>query len=321
MKLTTYPISHIGFWKAFGIHMRPYLLFLSGVAGLTGMALAPELDLSQGKAIAGLLAFFLAYGFGQALTDCFQIDTDKLSAPYRPLSKGIINARAVATIALLGLVLVSVILVGLNYWNIILCLLSVIGLATYTYFKRNFWFAGPFYNAWIVALLPIMGYWSMSGKGVLSFSNEALPILIVLSFFSYANFVLMGYLKDIRADREAGYRTFPVEFGWNASVWVSNLFILISTISVILLTYLNIVAFMVGIAGSVIAISGQLYAHLTCNKVEENAAFPIAMSVRSFIIWHLAITLALHAELWIFGLIYYTLFEFVLWARPMRAQI
>jgi len=36
-------------------------------------------------------------------------------------------------------------------------------------------------------------------------------------FFGYANFVVMGYFKDISADRATGYRTFPVTFGWRAA--------------------------------------------------------------------------------------------------------
>ena len=34
------------FWKAYFIHMRPYLLFVSGVAGLAGMAIFSDF---QGK--------------------------------------------------------------------------------------------------------------------------------------------------------------------------------------------------------------------------------------------------------------------------------
>ena len=154
-----------------------------------------------------LLAFipvFLAYGLGQALTDCFQTDTDRISAPYRPLSRGVIAVRPVLIISLGGLVLLSGILIYLNLWNAVLCLLSIIGLATYTIIKKRYWFGGPFYNAWIVALLPVMGYLSISGESLLAISSENLILLLLLSFFSYANFVLIGYLKDISADREDG---------------------------------------------------------------------------------------------------------------------
>ena len=106
-------------------------------------------------------------------------------------------------------------------------LLSIFGLATYSIIKKKYWFGGPFYNAWIVALLPIMGYISITGESILDLSALRLSYLIIMSFFSYASFVLIGYLKDISADRVTGYKTFPVVFGWNASVWVNNIFVIL----------------------------------------------------------------------------------------------
>ena len=40
-------------------------------------------------------------------------------------------------------------------------------------------------------------------------------------FCSYAVFVLLGYLKDVEADRATGYVTLPVRFGRRATVVVS----------------------------------------------------------------------------------------------------
>ena len=62
---------------------------------------------------------------------------------------------------------------------------------------------GPFYNAWIVALLPIIGKMAAIGtrEPLLNFFETGILIPIIISvFFSYANFVLMGYFKDISAD-------------------------------------------------------------------------------------------------------------------------
>jgi 4-hydroxybenzoate polyprenyltransferase len=143
-----YPFYSIKFWKAYFIHMRPYLLFVSGVAGLAGMALAQEQGLSLIKFLMAFVPFFLAYGFGQALTDCFQIDTDTISSPYRPLVKKEVTPLSVGMVSLIGLVLISFSLIYLNPYNIIWGAMSIAGLATYTFFKKNYWFAGPFYNGW-----------------------------------------------------------------------------------------------------------------------------------------------------------------------------
>src|SRR5512146_1652118 len=82
--------------------MRPYLLFVSGIVGAAGLAFG---DLAAGiRAGAVFAAAFLSYGFGQALTDCFQIDTDALSAPYRPLTRGTISRLQTFVVSVVGLI-------------------------------------------------------------------------------------------------------------------------------------------------------------------------------------------------------------------------
>jgi len=43
-------------------------------------------------------------------------------------------------------------------------------------------------------------------------------------FGTYAVFVLIGYLKDVEADRATGYQTIAVRFGRRAAVLVSSVF-------------------------------------------------------------------------------------------------
>ena len=315
---TTYlkPLS-LHFWLAYGIHMRPYLLFVSGVAGLAGMAAAFDgSQLNYSRIFLPFLAFFLAYGFGQALTDCFQTDTDKLSAPYRPLSQGIIRPKDVAVVSIAGLLFSGIILISFHPLNTLLSALAVGGLYSYTYFKRNFWWAGPFYNAWIVTLLPVMGFLCMEGSlGGVSLS------LLGITFFSYSQFVLIGYLKDISADRATGYRTFPVVFGWDATMWVGNLFVAICAGLGLYLTYLHKIPFIIMMVGVLVAVSGQLYGHFTKVKKESNAVFPILSTVRSFILFHLAVFLLYFPAIWWVALSFYILFELIIRLRPEKGQI
>jgi 4-hydroxybenzoate polyprenyltransferase len=81
-----FPVTSWRFWRAFGVTMRPYLLFVSGASGLVGLALADSLG--EPLLFAAAVPFFLSYGLGQAITDTFQTDTDALSSPYRPLVRG-----------------------------------------------------------------------------------------------------------------------------------------------------------------------------------------------------------------------------------------
>jgi 4-hydroxybenzoate polyprenyltransferase len=206
--------------RSYVITMRPYLLFISGITGIAGLAFS-RVETPAGI-IAIFVASFLSYGFGQALTDCFQIDTDTLSSPYRPLTQGAISRRFVMLVSWAGLAATVALFALLNPSNLILGCIAGAGLATYTWFKRRWW-GGPFYNAWIVVLLFVMGTctWRVGEAFHPTISAIAAGVAV---FFGYTNFVLAGYFKDIEADRATGYLTLPVVAGRKVAAIVSDMF-------------------------------------------------------------------------------------------------
>jgi len=312
----------LSFYRHYAVHMRPYLLFVSGVAGMTGMAIT-RYDPWIMKYAVAFFAFFTGYGFGQALTDCFQIDTDTISAPYRPLSKGVISKRNVFMVSLTGLILGGILLMLLNWQNIFLVALSIIGLATYTYFKKNHWWIGPFYNAMIVVFLVWIGNLSIAAIPLKNlFRDNDLIYLSLLTLFSYTNFVLMGYLKDIEADRATGYKTFPVLFGWKATCLVGDLLVVLSVFFCFNLIEENDwrpLSFF--IISTLLAIAGQYSAHRAKTPTPENAAFAIECTVRSFLLWHLAVIVSYRPAWLIYSIVFYGLFELALYLRPSKEQI
>ena len=135
-----YPVYSPLFWSAYVVQMRPYLLFISGIAGISGISMHANPGAAGWKVYAAAIVFFFGYGFGQALTDCFQTDTDKLSAPYRPLSKEIISIRNTLIISCLGLLVSGILFYLFHPICLWLSLAAVFGLATYSYIKKHFWF-------------------------------------------------------------------------------------------------------------------------------------------------------------------------------------
>lgn len=229
------PLLSIRFLRAYVMTMRPYLLFVSGITGLVGMALVRDVP-TPGALLVGI-AFFLSYGFGQALTDCFQMDTDAISAPWRPLIQARVRRSHVLAVSLVGLIAVGATLTAAHGWNLPLVIAMIAGLATYTHFKR-IWWAGPPWNAWIVTLVCAAGLLAglglapagMNGAGTARTDAVAVTGTMVAVFFGYMNFVLAGYFKDIGADRATGYRTMPVHHGRRASSSVSSLFAIVAMI-------------------------------------------------------------------------------------------
>jgi 1,4-dihydroxy-2-naphthoate octaprenyltransferase len=165
-----------------------------------------------------------------------------------------------------------------------------------------------------------MGYISMYRSGLPAQFEGILPA-IALSFFAYTNFVLMGYLKDISADRATGYRTFPVVFGWNATVFVGDVLVVLSAVVAATMTFSDVLPKILWSIATIIAVTGQGYAHFTKDKTEANAALPIVATVRAFILWHLAVVLQYQPGWWPGLVVFYLIFEWALWRRPERKQI
>lgn len=315
----------MSFLRAYVVTMRPYLLFVSGAAGLVGLSFLP--DPTAGRVVPAFVALFLSYGFGQALTDCFQTDTDALSAPYRPLVAGVVSRRQVLVTSLAGLAVVIAVLAWLNPTILILGLLAVVGLATYTFLKRTWW-GGPPWNSWIVALLPLMGRLTDRGYGASSFARPDTPVaraflLAVLAvFFGYANFVVMGYFKDISADRVTGYRTFPVVFGWKPAAVYGDVTAAVAaalTARVIVLVGANPWSLIMFGAGIALHLHAQIAMHLA--RDERTVGGPIANGVRALVFYCLAIV-ASNAVGWVpLLIVFYGCFEVALWLRPERGQV
>ena len=209
------------FTRAMLITMRPYLLFLSGITGLAGIAAAGSTSFVIIAPV--FIASFLSYGFGQALTDCFQTDTDAISAPYRPLVQRHVRKGSVLIASLLGLAA--------------LLRDSSLRGTTSTFFLADWpWQDWPRTRGSSGA--GGAGHGTMHGSSVCSFLWHTYPAqmhttlsipatlvpLLLIVFSGYANFVLSGYFKDIEADRQTGYNTFPVVFGRLPASLVSDLF-------------------------------------------------------------------------------------------------
>ncbi|HTY37364.1 MAG TPA: UbiA family prenyltransferase [Bacteroidota bacterium] len=313
------------FLRAYIITMRPYLMFVSGITGLVGMSFIPRM--TTFSFVLRFAASFLSYGFGQALTDCFQIDTDSLSSPYRPLTRGIISRLQACGVSVVGLTFCISVFASGNPTNLLLGVVAGTGLATYTYFKRRWW-GGPFYNAWIVAVLCSMAFLSGGGRFAELISQPMAWVLLAV-FAGYANFVLSGYFKDIEADRPTGYFTLPVVFGRRASAWISDLFALVAAGFALVViagseTGLRLQigtaarwAFFIGAIGT--SALAQWRLHKVNTDAEAHRA--IAPVVHSYILLLSALTCVQKPEWSVFLVLFYISFILVLRIRPEQHQI
>lgn len=313
-------VHTIRFVMAYIVQMRPYLLFVSGMAGLVGISKATYFNPSFDKVWMAFIPLFLGYGFGQALTDCFQMDTDKISAPFRPLSKGLISVSSVLVTSLAGLMICGLLLLALHPYSFYLSVVVMLLVLSYSYLKRKSPVLGPVPNALAVSLLPLMGFYAGLGKdfhytGIIAWE------LPVITFFSFANFVLMGNLKDISADEKTGYRTFPVVFGWNRTVIAGGILVTIALVVFWLTASRGLYQMLFGIAASIMLFGGILNAFLQKNKTEKHSIFSILMLLRGYIVLHIALILGYREEWLPMTVLLYVLFEAALYLRPSKVQV
>ncbi|MBL1213811.1 MAG: UbiA family prenyltransferase [Ignavibacteriae bacterium] len=311
----------IMFIRAFIITMRPYLLFVSGITGIAGMSFTTNLPTLDSFII--FLAAFLSYGFGQVLTDCFQIDTDSISSPYRPLTQNIVTRKQFLIMSILGLFFCISIFSFYNPINLLLGLFSGIGLYTYTFFKRRWW-GGPFYNSWIVAMLFIICL--LCGSQSIIFNQPKIIYTLLVIFFGYANFVVAGYFKDTEADRATHYKTIVVVYGRKISSFVSDVFSLLAlgfTVSLLIseknIQSVSFISYLFLLAAFIHAVIGQLRLHKVTKDSESHK--PITNVLHSYILL-LAFISSLQKPEWaIYLIVFYLLFVGAMKIRPSENQI
>jgi 4-hydroxybenzoate polyprenyltransferase len=134
-------------------------------------------------------------------------------------------------------------------------------------------------------------------------------------FFAYANFVVMGYLKDISADRATGYRTLPVVFGWKATAFASDA---LAAAAIVTAQPASAGLIALGVAAA-LSLSAQVRIHRTTD--ESRAHGPIADVVRVFLLESSAIVLARRPGWVPLLIVFYLSFEAALRLRPEERQV
>lgn len=297
---------------------RPYLMFVSGAAALPGLALARA---PIARVVPAFVVLFLSYGLGQALTDVFQTDTDALSAPERPLVQGAIDKRTVLIASLGGLTACAAVIAWLSPAAALPAAIAIVMLATYTPLKRRWW-GGPPWNSAVVALLPLLGRMAGGGGLAEALADGAVRIAMASSFGTYAVFVLLGYLKDVEADRATRYDTVAVRFGRRAAVvWSASFAALGLAASGWLVQPRLTVSAGIALwsAGAVMLVGAHV---LAWRSTTDNDAWPgIQTSVHGFVAVHLGEAAAIEPRWTLVAWILFGASIVAMFRRPVLRQV
>lgn len=211
MKVRTKLLAHIEM-------MRPYTLFYSGTLGF-----AAALFLSEGEAAAWrvALAFLvptLGWLAGLYAGDYYDRDLDAASKPHRPVPSGRVGARE-AFGFMVGYITVGYALAWIlsPLALLVSVMTTVFGIAYSKTFKR-YAILGNL-DRGLLACFTVL----FAGAAVHSLDVVPLLLLFGIFFFHDSTSNLIGAMRDLEGDREAGYRTVPVVYGLSRSVGIAGI--------------------------------------------------------------------------------------------------
>ena len=189
--------------------MRPYLFFVSGMAGCLGIVFsgAPP---SVGRITSILSVVFLGWGVNQVINDLLGLKEDRINAPHRPLVTGALPVNAAIIISILLFGLGGFVTYTLNTQALILYFLVFILNVIYEYSKSI-----PLLGNVVFGLLLVpcvyYGAMCMNKKGLEILWDKKLLLLALAIILMSITMAFFTYYKDYVGDKNAGKKTIIVQ--------------------------------------------------------------------------------------------------------------
>lgn len=211
-KLITKLVAHIEM-------MRPYTLFYSGMLGFASALFISEGTAAPWRLALAFLVPTLGWLAGLYAGDYYDRDLDAISKPHRPIPSGRVSPRE-AFGFMVGYISVGYALaLILSPWALLVAILTtVFGIAYSKTFKRHA----------ILGNLDrgLLACFTVTFAAAATRSLEAGGMILILFgifFFHDSSSNLIGAIRDLEGDREAGYGTVPVVYGITRSIQISSL--------------------------------------------------------------------------------------------------
>jgi len=192
---------------------RPYTMFHSGLVAIAGYELAAQGHTVVWRVVLAALVTMCGWEAGLYAGDYYDRDIDARSKPLRPVPSGRISARE-AFLTMVGLIVAGCLCaLALGVGNLVLAILTtVFGIAYSKTFKSRA-ILGNFDRGVLGVCAVLFG--ALAGGDI---ARPAVLLLAALVFFHDAATNLVGAVRDVDGDRDAGCTTVPVVYGVARSV-------------------------------------------------------------------------------------------------------
>lgn len=193
--------------------LRGYLVLPHAVPIVVAMAATAGFGLiaTEGSPGVGPMVWLLGAMFGGqlaigAVNELVDADLDAISKPEKPIPAGLVSRRGAWSVAITGLVLMTVCSLRFSAPAFLICGLGTgIGIAYSLWFKRTIWSWIPYLVA--LPLLPIWVWTALSSVEPGLFAIYPIGAVAVIAVH------LAQSLPDVEADRKAHVKTLAVVLG------------------------------------------------------------------------------------------------------------
>ena len=201
--------------------MRPYLFFVSGMAGCLGLVFSGR-PVSFGRAAAVLSVVFLGWGVNQVINDLLGLPEDKINAPHRPLVTGALPRRPAILLSMFLFILGGIVTFYLNPSALVLYLFVFILNIAYEFSKKIPWLGNIVFS---LLLAPCLYYGAMcvNKEGLGIFADKKLFLLATAIIMINIMAAFFTYYKDYRGDKAAGKKTVIVQLGPGKAKYLNHL--------------------------------------------------------------------------------------------------
>lgn len=206
--------------------IRPLNCLITFLTVIVAAFIASENSFPFVIIVSGAIAAFLVAAAGNVINDFFDIETDKIAHPDRPLITGNIGRKS----ALYFYLILNVIAILISYFISLIVfgivVLSAVLLLLYSFTLKRVILFGNFTVAWLTGMVFLFG-------GVLAGNIYAAVVPGIFAFL--INFIreIVKDIQDIKGDLNAGIITFPSRFGIDKTMVI----IFVLTITLILITF------------------------------------------------------------------------------------
>jgi geranylgeranylglycerol-phosphate geranylgeranyltransferase len=186
--------------------VRPINFIITFITAIVAVLIAGTGSVKAGIYILTAFSAAVTAAAGNVINDIYDIDTDKINRPGRPLASGRVSVQA-ATILYINLVFISLITAFyINIYAVIVVSAVNVILRLYSTNLKRVPLAGNMAVAIITGLVFIYG-----GIAAGNLKNAFVPAI----FAFLINFIreILKDIEDIKGDAASGMRTFPVVAG------------------------------------------------------------------------------------------------------------